>query len=574
MFRSRSLALAAALALGGCPESIAPGKNAGSPSKPSTDTGGSMTGGGTGGGTTDTLPPLGTGGPDRTTAACKTINPGPSPLRRLTHEEYDRTVHDLLGDTKHPARDFPAEEIDHGFDNSAELRSVSDVLSESYLSAAEQLATAAVADMKSLLPCDPATTGESACLDQLLDGFGKRAWRRPLTTDERAHLQRVFADDRGVPTGGTFADGAQAVIEVMLLSPQFLYRVERGVPVAGTDYARLDHFEMAARLSYTLWGTMPDEPLFAAATAGKLGTREEIAAQARRMIDDPRTTDMVTGFAGQWLQLDKLDDSDKDVTVYKTFTPELLALFRKETEAFVQNVWQGDPKLTTLLTAPYTMVNGPLAQFYGLTGVSGDAFQKAPVPTGRAGFLTQGSFLAANAAPDQTSPVHRGQFVREQLFCQDLPPPPPDVNANPPALDPKMTTAERFAAHRADPRCASCHDLMDPIGLGFENFDGVGLWRSMENGKAVDAHGHIAGTDVEGDFNGALELTGKLAASKGVSSCMVTHWFRFGNGRDSSADDACSVETLTGAFQSGSLRDLLLALVETDSFLFRKGAPQ
>jgi hypothetical protein len=519
-----------------------------------------------GGGPKDMLPPLDDkGGPDRTTAACKAIKPGPSPLRRLTRAEYDRTVRDLLGDTRDLAKSFPQEEIEHGFDNSAELRSVSDVLSEDYLAAAEQLATAAVAKLDALAGCD-GKAGEPACLDKLLDGFGKRAWRRPLTQEERAHLQKVFTDSRT----STFADGVQGVIEVMLLSPQFLYRVERGVAVPGADYARLTHHEMASRLSYTLWGTMPDQALFAAADAGHLGTRAEIAAQARRMLDDPRAAGMVTGFAGQWLQLDKLADSEKDVTVYKSYKPELLGLFQQETETFVRNVWNTDAKLTTLLTAPYTFVNGPLAQFYGITGVTGDTFQKVPAEAGhRAGLLTQASLLAANAAPDQSSPVHRGVFVREQMFCDELPPPPPEVNANPPALDPKQTTAERFAAHRADPKCASCHELIDPIGLGFENFDGIGLWRTMEGSKTVDAHGNILGTDVAGPFEGALELGDKLAHSKDVSGCMVKHWFRFGNGRDVGGEDACTVETLTGAFKDGSMRELLLALVQSDAFFFR-----
>jgi hypothetical protein len=558
------------LALAGCTGAIDAGSSG--PGKPVSPGGkggpgpGPMSGGG---GPGNSLPPLDdTGGPDRTTAACRTIRPGPSPLRRLTRGEYDRTVQDLLGDSRGLARAFPQEEIEHGFDNSAELRSVSDVLSEGYVAAAEQLSAAAVAKLATLVDCDPAKAGEAACLDALLDGFGKRVWRRPLTAEEREHLKKVFADSRSAG----FADGVQGVIEVMLLSPQFLYRVERGVPVAGADYSRLGHYEMASRLSYTLWGTMPDEALFAAAEAGRLGTRAEIGAQAKRMLDDPRAAAMVTGFAGQWLQLDKLADAEKDVTVYKTYKPELLGLFQRETEAFVDNVWKTDAKLSSLLTASYTFVNGPLAQFYGITGVSGDAFQKVPAEAGhRAGLLTQASLLAANAAPDQSSPVHRGVFVREQLFCNDLPPPPPEVNANPPALDPKQTTAERFAAHRADPKCASCHELIDPIGLGFEHFDGIGLWRTMEGTKPVDAHGNILGTDVAGPFDGALELADKLARSKDVSACMVTHWFRFGNGRDVGADDACTMETLSGAFKDGSMRDLLLALVQSDAFLFRQG---
>jgi hypothetical protein len=576
MGRSRCLTLVLGSALFGCTGAIDSGSGKGPPDKPDPgngqgNSGGGMTNGGSGGPGGGTLPPLeDAGGPDRSTAACKTIKPGLSPLRRLTRAEYDRTVQDLLGDDRHLAKAFPQDEIEHGFDNSAELRSVSDVLSEGYVSAAEQLSAAAVAKLDTVLGCDPAKLGEPVCLDKLLDGFGKRAWRRPLSSAERDHLKKVFSDER--TTG--FAEGAQAVVEVMLLSPQFLYRVESGVPVAGADYQRLSPYEMASRLSYTLWGTMPDQALFAAADAGKLGTRAEIAAQARRLIDDPRATEMVTGFAGQWLQLDKLADADKDVTVYKTYKPELLGLFQQETEAFVQNVWKADAKLSTLLTANYTFVNGPLAQFYGISGVTGPDFQKVPAEAGRrAGLLTQASLLAANAAPDQSSPVHRGVFVREQLFCNELPPPPPEVNANPPMLDPKQTTAERFAAHRADPSCASCHNLIDPIGLGFENFDGIGLWRTMEGAKPVDARGNILGTDVAGPFNGALELASKLASSKDVSSCMVTHWFRFGNGRDVASDDACTMETLSGSFarSGGSLRELLLAMVQTDAFMFRKG---
>jgi hypothetical protein len=238
----------------------------------------------------------------------------------------------------------------------------------------------------------------------------------------------------------------------------------------------------------------------------------------------------------------------------------------------VQNVWKTDAKLGTLLTAPYTFVNGALATHYGISGVTGETFQKVQTQSGqRAGLLTQASFLAVNAAPDQSSPVHRGVFVRERLFCESLPPPPPEVDANPPALNANQTTAERFAAHRADPKCAGCHELIDPIGLGFENFDAIGLWRSMEGQKMVSARGHIAGTDVEGPFNGAVELATKLGGSKDVAGCMVTHWFRFGNGRDKTADDACTLETLNKSFNAsgGNLRELLLTLVQTDAFMFR-----
>src|SRR4051794_32069442 len=261
------------------------------------------------------LPPLGDGplAPDRASAACKTIDPGPSPLRRMTRTEYDSTVRDLLGDTRRPGSGFPGEESTLGFHNNAETRSVSDVLVEGYLSAAERLAGDAVAHLDRLLPCDPARASENACLEMFLETFGKRAWRRPVSGPERENLRAAFTMGRA----GGFAEGISAVIQLMLVSPQFLYRTERGVPVAGTSYARLTPYEVAARLSYLLWGSMPDDQLMAAADAGKLGTRAEIEAQARRMVDDQEhTAPMVTEFAGQWLNLDDLATVDKEAMAF------------------------------------------------------------------------------------------------------------------------------------------------------------------------------------------------------------------------------------------------------------------
>jgi hypothetical protein len=181
--------------------------------------------------------------------------------------------------------------------------------------------------------------------------------------------------------------------------------------------------------------------------------------------------------------------------------------------------------------------------------------------------------MAVKSGPDQTSPVQRGVFVREQMFCQPLPPPPPEVNAMPPMLNPKMTTKERFAAHRKDPSCAGCHDLIDNVGFGFESLDPIGLYRSMENGKPVDASGQFIGTDVDGPFNGVVEMSKKLVASQQVETCMATHWFNFSFGRDKTPDDACTAETLGGHFakSGGDVRQLLLALTQSDAFFFKGG---
>jgi len=525
-------------------------------------------------GTPQTLPGLGEGpyAPDRAASVCQSIDPGPSPIRRLTREEYDNTVRDLLGDTRRLGSGFPGEETTLGFNNNAETRSVSDVLMESYLDAAEKLAGDAVGKLDMLLPCDPTTAGEDACLESFFDGFGKRAWRRPLTAPEKDNLLAAFKLGRA----DSFKDGIGAVIQVMLLAPQFLYRYEQGVPVAGTDYARLTPFELASRLSFLMWGSMPDGELLAAAEAGHLATRAEVLAQATRLLDDQtHAAPVVTSFAGQWLGLYELATIDKEVTAFPTWKPELRAPLRTETDQFIQHVvWKGDAKLSTLLTAPFTFMNGMLATYYGVPNVTGDAFQQVPVdPTQRCGLMTQAGLLAVLGNNDVglTSLVYRGRFVREQLLCQPIPDPPADAQDNNPPFTDKTTAREWSLARRAKASCGVCHEQLDPIGLGLETFDAVGLYRTMDKGQPVDASGELTGTDVDGKFTGAPALNTKLASSAQVRDCVATQWFRYGYGRDAGKRDACTVTTLDKGFAAsgGNVRDLLLALTQTDAFLFR-----
>ncbi len=520
------------------------------------------------------LPPVGANPlePDRSDPACAQVRPGPAPLRRLNRTEYDNTIRELLGEDKQLARDFPPEELHGGFDNDAELRSVSDLLGQRYVDAAEAVARTVVGKLDAFSGCDVAARGEPACLEAFLDGFGARVWRRPLEPGEREDLRRVFAGGRMT----SFAEGIDAVVQVMVLAPQFTYRLEKGLPVAGTGYARLTPWEMASRLSYLLWGSMPDAALFEAARANRLGTRDEVAAQAKRMLDDPRAAAMVVDFAGQWLQLRDLAEADKDTEAYPLWKDEHIELFRAETERFIELVWKDDAKLDTLLSAPFSALNGELAAVYGVKGVSGPELVRTALDPGqRAGVLTQASFLAAKAGPDQSSPIHRGVFVREQMFCQPLPPPPPEANAMPPKLDKNMTTKERFAAHRADPACSTCHALIDNLGFGFENYDAMGMWRTTENGKPVDARGELIGTDVDSPFTGAVELAKKLVASPAVHACFARQVFTFGAGRGKTDDDACTVRTLETALtrSGGDLRALLAQLVQTDAFFF-KGGPR
>jgi hypothetical protein len=502
------------------------------------------------------------------------VDPGPSPLRRLTRVEYDNTVRMLFGvSDKLAAELFPADEEQFGFDNSAEGRGLNGALAEGYLKAAERLAKQAVGKMETVLPCDPAAKGESTCLEQLLDGFGLRAWRRPLEPGEKENLRQVFATGKA---GGGFAGGVEAVIQVMLLSPQFLYRDERGVEEPGKSYRRLTSWELASRLSYLLWGSMPDEPLFAAAREGKLSSREEIAAQARRMVKDDRAVAMMKNFYGQWLQLRQLDALDKEPGAFPAWKDETAALMRTETESLVEHILRNDAKLETLFTAPYTFANGSLAAFYGLSGVSGTAFQKVDVdPKQRAGIVTQGGFLASHATPEPglTALIFRGVFVREHFLCEPLPDPPADAADMSPPVTATTTPRSWSKARMEIGACGGCHGLIDPIGYGFETFDEVGLPRK----GTVDASGSIDGSDVAGPFDGPVELAGKLAGSKQARACLATQWFRFAHGRmENPMRDECSLGGLRTAFErsGGDLRELLVALTQTDAFLLRSKGDQ
>lgn len=507
-------------------------------------------------------------------ALCESVDPGPSPLRRLTRFEYNNTIQDLFGIDTRPADAFTPEKVALGFNNNATVLTVSPLLAEQYMDAAEAISVTATENMSALLPCDPAAIGDMACARELIIDLGLRAYRRPLTEDQIATLESVFA--WGLAEHD-FDTGVQLVIQAMLQSPNFLYRVElAGEPVDGGEVVKLDSWAMASRLSYMFWGTMPDQELFDAARLGELQTKEQIEAQARRMLDDPRAHVALRNFYGQWLTLNHVGKTEKDSNLYPNFTPEIRELMRRETEAFVDYVvWESGGGLDELLTANYTFMNAELAAYYGLEledAPSGEAFERVDLPGDRrAGFLTQAAVLATHSMANQSSPILRGKFVREQIFCMPLAPPPDDIDITPPDLDPGLTTRERFDAHRDNPACSGCHNLMDPIGYGFARFDTVGRFRAEENGRLIDDTGEIIASDVDGAFAGAVDLAYKLAQSEQVGNCAVTQMFRYTQGRKETSEDMCTMTSLYQDFAAsgGSFKELLIAITQTDAFMYR-----
>jgi len=524
-------------------------------------------------------------------------NPGRSPIRRLSLTEYATTVADLLGvDSSKALSTFPPDQLlatqGSGFSNNADALSVSALLAQDYMTAAEGFATAAVANLTPILPCAAGITATGAaadtCAKQFVTSFGRRAFRRQLTAAEATSYFNLYTTGSTAPEGATFGDGIALAIEAFLQSPNFLYRVEKGVPASPSDLvAPVSDFEMATRLSYFLWGTAPDNALLDVAQAGQLNTSDQIAAEVQKMVQDPRAKGAVSNFHNEWLNLSAVQGASKDATLYPSWSPKIASDMYTEAQTFADQVFWTDGKSDALFGASYTYVNAELATFYGLASPSGTGFVKVSEdPMQRAGFLTLGAFLATNAKQNQSSPVLRGKFVREQLLCQTIPPPPANIVITPPQVTPGSTTRQRFAQHEQMALCAGCHVMMDGMGLGFEHYGPDGKWRDLDQGLMIDDSGNVAGlpTDFSGPFKGAIDLASKMVKSEQVRQCVVKQWFRFANGRtevvtlDANGQpaatpnsDTCTLEHLYQGFEDSGhdMRDLRVKIALSDAFRYR-----
>lgn len=507
-------------------------------------------------------------------AQCDEPSAAPGRLRRLTHLEYNNTVRDLLGDTSAPADAFPIDERIGHFDANT-LAPVGVLAVENYMKAASALAETAVQDIDALVDCDPAEIGDLACAEQFIEDFGRRVFRRPLTADEKDALLQLHVSE----SEAGFAAGIELVLTAMLQSPHFLYRPEFGVdPEDGSEVVALTGFEVATRLSFFLWATTPDDTLLDAAAAGELDDLDGVIAHAERMLADGRFDDAISSFTHQWLGTEHVLVYGKDPTLFPEFG-ELRESFFAETDAFARATFRReDASLHDLLTDTRTQADAALAALYGVEypeGATGPVEVVLPSDE-RAGVLTHPAVLSVHARENQSSPILRGVFVRERLLCQPVPPPPADVNAIPPDPDPDSTARERFEQHTADPACAGCHQLLDPIGFGFENYDAIGRYRTQDGTQTVDARGEVIGTrDANGPFEGAVELAHRLADSEEVSECFASLWVEYAIGRGRHDADECSVDSVQEHFAStnGNLRELMLAVIASHAFRYKGVSP-
>jgi len=349
--------------------------------------------------------------------------------------------------------------------------------------------------------CRPEQTDEEiACARRILTNLARRGYRGPVTENDIDPLIALFSEGRA--DGGSFEYGIEMALSGLLVSPRFLYRVP-AVPEGGNsgDIYELSDIDLASRLSFFLWSSIPDEELLSLAEQGVLKDPEVLSAQLARMLADPKTKALVDNFGGQWLHLRNVQDWTPDPDRYDYFDDSLRYAFQQETELFLENMIREDRSVLDLINADYTFVNERLANYYGIDGIEGGYFRRVPLTdTGRRGVLGQGSVLMVTSYPTRTSPVLRGKWILENLLGSPPPPPPPDV----PALDDSAEISagslrEALEQHRANPACAVCHNRLDPLGFALESFDAVGRQRITEDGVEVDDSGALPdGTIVDG----------------------------------------------------------------------------
>lgn len=513
-----------------------------------------------------------------TVATCSPGEADPSAKRRLrmlTRFEFDNTLRDLLYLESSWGQSLPAEEVVHGFDNNADERAVGQLLTDKLLEAAEQAAAAAMPNLSRHVSCAP---GEE-CARQFIQDFGLRAFRRPLTDVEKSRYQSLYTT---VAAEDGYSKGIEAIITAMLQSPHFLYRTELGRDLGDGRYVLTD-YEVASELSYLFWGSMPDEELFAKAKAGALNKPEQLSTEARRMLASPRSRPMLDHFVSQWLDLGHINQAQKDATAFADFSPAIRAAMKAETtELFDYVVRDSSGQLPELFTSDYTFATDALASFYRLPSgpVSSTTVPTSGLrmwelrSTGRGGILTHGSILASQATPQTSSPIRRGKLVRERMLCQPLPPPPPGLSVQLSPVSEGLPNRQRFQEHSTNAACASCHQLMDPIGFGFEQFDSVGRFEpQLPDGQPVDASGEVrSSASTNGIFTGVDELQQKLADSPDVHACFSLQWLRFGYGVSGDAD-TCAANQLTETFrkQQLSIPELLISLTQLPRFTLRVG---
>jgi hypothetical protein len=524
---------------------------------------------GTGGG------PGGVGGPGAgatgNPSVCAPGVPGTSQLPRLTRTQYDNTIRDLLNLQTQPSSMLAPDTVG----------SVDQRAWDGYKLAAETLSAAALTDKGArarVIPCTPSGDG-AACAKQLISELGARAFRRPLTAEEQTRFEAIYADRAALTATGSFDEAAQLLIELFLKSPSFLTRAEIAEVPEG-QYFALNGYEIASRLSYMLWSSMPDDALFAAARDGQLATSEAILAQARRMLSDPKAHSMVSAFHTDYAHMGpgtRWQGYTRDPALYPAFSDALVPLLSQETERFFDYmVFERNGTFQDLLTSPVAFVNASLAPLYGLdaAGYGADLTPVELDPATRPGIFTRAGFLAANSLFNRSSAILRGAFIQKQVLCRDIGAPPPGAESTPQPTEGLATNRARTDAQTSGAACAGCHHtLINPTGFTLEAFDAVGAYQTAEKdtGAAIDTSATVVIGAASMDVKGPGELMQAIAKSPEAQHCYAQKWVQYAYQRQINPADACTVENMTTKLTQGgyTVADLITDLTQSQSFRLR-----
>lgn len=483
----------------------------------------------------------------------------PAQLRRLSRSEFHLTVEGIFGGSFDILKDLPPDESVYGFSNNATLNMVSIDHAVSYARVADKISkTLLERGLRTELGCEEDLSRAAVCAERLIEKYGLHAWRRPLHSDEKEALLKVFT----VGAEDGLDKGIQLTLRALLTAPAFLYRTEIG------KQGELTAYEWASALAYFFWSAGPDKVLLKKAADGSILQEEVLQAELARLIGSPRAKEGLKSFVDNWTAYSQVLQVGKDQARFPSFTSETRRLLANETADLFDHLVRGENAgFSELLLADYSFGPQELAAYYQVpwdasTGRLDFSAQE------RRGILGQASILSSLSYAHETHPIKRGKFVRERILCEELLPPPPTLNIQPPPPKEGATTRERFAAHSSQPVCKGCHVRIDGIGFGLEDFDPIGHFRTHDNGKVVDRSGELFDVDKQTRrFEGGKQLIELLAGSERAERCFALHWFRQAYGRVETEADICTIRTLGDEFKSGlSVRDLMSRVITQPSY--------
>ena len=510
--------------------------------------------------------------------------PGYEPARRLTHEEYNNTIRDLFGMDLRPADRFPTDlTASSGFENSANSLFIQPITLERYIGAAESVVDAA-------LPEKPTRREQIRAWDRVVDDvrklqkpdslsdvlrqFAARGWRRPVGDDEIKRLVRLFRRQR--EDGATPRGALRDVIQVMLVSPEFLIRSEADQSEPGNAF-RISDWELASRLSYFLWASMPDEELFRQAETGRLHEPEVLAAQVQRMLQDPRSKTLGSLFAAQWLGFTELDRVQRDQIDNPWATDSLVEAMKQESAMLFNSLVEHDQPIDRLVDADYSFLNEELARHYRLPGVSGNQMRRVSLKSSpRRGIMGHGSILAITSFPGRTSPVVRGNWILTRLLGTPPPPPPPNVSEfdDRVAENERLSQREKLEQHRSNPNCYACHSQIDPLGFALEEFEWFGRHRPARRGRNVDTTARLPNGTA---FRGLQGLSEALVRERidDLTEQLTRRMLSYSLGRQLEYYDEATVRELVERVQANERRvpALIHAIVQSNTFQMKQVSP-